>query len=282
MVFETQYTGLFLQNILLYPSLYSIHKTIQRIEPMHTLPYYRESISYALQQSKRIALIFFGLSCLTAVSISNTMNGSDSQIATNVFFVLLVIIPNSIILTGIFGYLMMEQRLAYHSMQWTLSKIVDQSLTDEDYRNIRQSINIRSRYQHINWLICGGIVGLVVTFVLLLAISYSPALPPVERCSIIFVTLANYGREIVVLLLFLWEIGIVNDIYRQMLRCVSQINTVGEGKDVMRLKLYVAMKELPMGTTVLYFRPSKRDIFIQMASSMFAMFIALLKAFVHA
>jgi hypothetical protein len=72
----------------------------------------------------------------------------------------------------------------------------------------------------------------------------------------------------------------VNEIQEIMIHHLAKTRWIGD--ETKRLNLYLVMKELPMGSSVFFYRPTKNELLIQIASTIVGIGFAVFWAIVFA
>jgi hypothetical protein len=98
--------------------------------------------------------------------------------------------------------------------------------------------------------------------------------------EIVFV-LSIFGRQFVVLFNYLYEMSKVNAIADSMLEHLAKDCWESE-KLATRFDLYILMKEMPLGSSLFFFRPSKLSLILQVGSTVIGVGFAIFWAFVFA
>lgn len=280
---EVQFIGYLLQNMILYPCLYFIRQAWNKPRNKVAFAYYKEAFDYSIQHSRTlfcVLTIFFFFNIILIV-VEAPSYGSSSLVITVVIFLTANIVSSNFLLCGIYGYLVVEQRVSYHMMKYTHDKLEKQLLFDEQYRQLKESINIRDQMSPVNFLVTSGIIGVLVVVIFVLVLTSLKTENQLDMFLSIVILFTNYGRQIIVLISFLFEVSKVNEIYEEMLLLLAKKNWSAE-KETQRINLYLVMKELPMGSTVYNYRPSRWDLIVQMSSAIFAIIVAIFWAVVFA
>ena len=280
---EAQLIGYFLQNIFLYPCLYSINKAFQKPRSQVSAMFYKQACEFSTRQTRKLSFFLFSLSLINFALMASNMhryNDSPTDIALSLIYFACTVFSSNFLLCGICGYLIMEQRLSNFYIHHIQAKLQTETLTDELYRMVRYHVSVRNEMAPINWLVSAGIIGIVVVIILVFVVASMDFTKP-EMCEFVFVILTNYGRQILVVFQFLWEVSKVNEIYDEMLQYLAEHNWQSP-KEMDRCNLYMAMKELSIGTTIFYYRPTRGEVSVQVGSSILAILLASFWAVVFA
>jgi hypothetical protein len=275
-----QSIGFVLQNFLLYPAIVYLRKEILAKRDKVDKEVYMEAMNYAISVGRYIFVVFTILE-LTFVALECSFVASGNALFSTLLIIGIIFFftPANFFLLGLLTFLIYEQRLSLHTMKTVEKRIVEKDFSYSEYFLARESIDKRDRMTPINWLLSAGMVNTFLAILLLFVISeYKTEI--ILIFGDIFFILSGFGRQIVVLVVILFEIVKVNEIADGLLKIL--VKSEWFNKDVIRLNLYVAMKDCPMGSTIFYFRPSKFQLSIQIASSIVGMGIAIFWAVIFA
>lgn len=280
------YVGVFCQNLLIIPTLFSIissMKAERETLDVKYLDFYRIAIDYAFQRGKIFALILFLFTIVFLCILSSDFVKDDvsSIIFTLVLFLSSVVIGN-FYLAGIFTILLVEQRFSYLVMLDTKASITNHELIDERYLMIREDMIRRDSSLPINSLLSCALLNTIIVIILFFATSASAE----TNGNILFglgetvFYLTYFGRHIILLIWYLYEISLVNEIYALMISELSRKQWFE--LESRRWSLYIAMKEFPAGATIFFMRPSREELLAQIGSLAFAVGLAIFWAIVFA
>jgi hypothetical protein len=159
-------------------------------------------------------------------------------------------------------------------------RLEQKTLTDGQFLQARESIQNREKVTPINWLLSTAVISTLFGIIFIFFVSKFD-----ENSLNAFVSVLNvfsiYGRQTIVLVLFLLEIAKVNEIQEVMIHTLAKTRWIG-GNETRRLNLYLVMKELPMGSSVFFYRPTKTELLIQIGSTIVGIGFAVFWAIVFA
>ena len=272
--------GFVLQNAFLYPSLYYIYQELSIQRHYVSIDFYKEALDYGVNEGKRVFyrfMVFLLISFICYVLYFSARQGIEQNIGGYFSFYVIVFFSSDLVLSGIYGFLVMEQRVNYHIMKYTMNKLQTEALTEFLYQKLRASIDEKDAKSPINFLLTSAIIStLIGIFGLLLLPQTTDSYG--ETVLLMFIVLANYGRQMFVFMRFLWEVSKVNEQYEEMIHKLASMPW-NDAKGYQNMRLYVAMKELPMGTKIFYYRPSRLGLVLQIGSFAFTIGVSVLRVF---
>ena len=270
------------QNCMLYPAIVYLRREIDLKRNDVNRLIYEEAFMYALDIGRRIFVFLFVLMFIFFIVQGIELHSlyESTRIAfLYIFIEFSIYAPCNVMLTGLFTFLVMEQRISYFTMQSIEHRMNEKTLSDAQYLQAKESINLREKVTPINWLVFGAIVttlfGIIVIF-FLTRFEYTT----LGAFSIMMQVLTTFGRQTLVLIIFLLEIAKVNEIHEMMIHHLAKTRWIGE--DTKRINLYIVMKEIPMGSSVFFYRPSKFELLLQIGSSLLGIGFAIFWAVVFA
>jgi hypothetical protein len=279
-VTTVQTIGFVLQNFLLYPAIVYLRKEILSKRDKVDKEVYTEAMNYAISIGRYIFVVFTILE-LTFVALECSFVASGNALFSTLLIIGIIFFftPANFFLLGLLTFLIFEQRISLHTMKSVEKRIIEKDFSYSEYFIARESIDKRDRMTPINWLLSAGIVNTFLAILLLFVISeYKTEI--IFIFGDIFFILSGFGRQIVVLVIILFEIVKVNEIADGLVKIL--VKSEWFNKDLIRLNLYVAMKDCPMGSSIFYFRPSKFQLMLQIGSSVIGMGIAIFWAVIFA
>lgn len=274
--------GTVLQNCLLYPAIIFLRKQIDLKRDDVNRLIYEEAFEYAIIIGTKVfalLVLLWMLFVFAQFSEYQRLGLSTSFQILIIFFELLIYSPSNFMLSGLLSFLVMEQRVSFHTMKAVQAKVEDKTLTDGIYLKAREYIDERDRVSPVNWLLSAAIFNTTFGIILVFFLSQFKTSSIESLVDVTFV-LTSYGRQTIVLIVFLLEVAKVNEIADVMLHGLAK--TRWKGLETKRLNLYVVMKECPMGSTILYYRPSKWELILQAGSSVVGIGFAIFWAVVFA
>ncbi len=142
----------------------------------------------------------------------------------------------------------------------------------------RESIDKRDQTSPINWLISCAVLNSIICIVLIFCLDGITAPTVTLSAAYLFYILVGYGRQIIILLVMLIEIAKVNEVHDNMIEAIAKVSW--KDMETEKLSLYIALKEYPIGSTMFFYRPSKIQLMLQMASAVLSVLFAIFWAFV--
>jgi hypothetical protein len=271
--------GFVLQNILLYPAIVYLRREISAKREHIDVEVYNNAMHYAVNIGRNV-LILFSILLLTFVALE--ISFLDKSATFSILLIIGIIVfftPTNFFLLGLLSFLIFEQRLSLHTMEDVRNRIVDKQFSYGEYFLARESIDKRDRVTPINWLLFAALINTILAIILIFIISeYHQRM--ILIFGEIFYILSGFGRQIAVLIVILLEIVKVNEIADSLLKLL--VKAEWPENELVRLNLYVAMKDCPMGSSIFYFRPSKFQLMVQIVSSIVGMGIAIFWAVIFA
>ena len=194
---------------------------------------------------------------------------------------------------GIYGFLVVEQRISFATMQHIQKHAIDGTLTDKMYIRIRMDMKRRDQQSPLNWVFTGTAVSVGLGGGLLCAAILGGNL--LQHTTLrLFITYVVFivSYEIVIILVLLYAILKVNEMSEDLLNKFSMrpiddiLSISGDGetgdqdgvvydvetarrmdeKRFRRLELYLVMREHKVGTRIWSYRPTKLQLLLQMLS----------------
>jgi hypothetical protein len=271
--------GVAFQNIFLYPAIVYLQQEIDAKRENIDKIVYEEAFEYASKAAFWVGVILFVL--LIMLSIIQILQSAAPLFASFliIFIAIIGYSPCNFMLVGVFTFLVMEQRVSYHAMNEVKEKLEKKELRDIEYLEARESIKNREKVTPINWLLSDAVISTIFGIIFVFLIS---RLGDNRYGSFIgvFNVLTIFGRQTIVLVLFLLEVAKVNQIEEVMMHHLAKTRWTED--ETKRLNLYLVMKELPMGSTVFFYRPSKNELLFQIASTIIGIGFAVFWAVVFA
>lgn len=277
--------GISFQNAMIYPAIWYLRREIDLKREDVNRTVYEEAFEYSIQIGTKVCIsLFFLLFLFIIVQLINddTSKAFSISVEYQVVFViiqLLVYSPFNFLLTGLFTFLVMEQRISFMTMNVVKHKMEAKTLTDIQFLQANESIKEREKVTPINWLLSSAVISTLFGIAYILIMSEFD-FTPLESFSMLTKACTTFGRQTIVLIVFLMEIAKVNEIQEEMIHHLAK--TRWNDDETKRLNLYVVMKELPMGSTIFYYRPSKLELLIQIGSSIVGVGFAVFWAIVFA
>lgn len=271
--------GLLVQNLLLFPAIVYLRRELTASRDID-LDQYNQAFHHAMLQGRWVFLALGTMMVLFVVFIG--VGSGDAALGTALSVLLFVTcLPSNCFLTGVFTFLVMEQRLSFFAMQRAQQGVLDRDLTEERYKAIRDSIDYRDQLNPVNWLVSAAIMNTLFAIVVIIgAHSDGDQESSVDVFINIIFVLSAFGRQLLVLLCYLHEMAQVNAIAETMLFALAK-QSWGELNEV-RLNLYLLMKEMPLGSSLFFYRPSRFALFAQILSAVGGVAIAIFWAFLFA
>ncbi len=274
------YFGIVFQNLMLYAAIGYLRKEIDLKRDDVNRLIYEEAFQYAIGAGRKLCALLFGLLLLLVIVQLATASGIPA--GGEAYIVILEIItysPSNLMLSGLFTFLVMEQRITYFTMEAVKTRMEAKTLTDVQYLQAKESISTRERVTPINWLVSAAVVGTLFGIIFIFLLSRFE-LSAVEMFSALVTVFTTFGRQTIALILFLLEIAAVNEVHEVMVHHLTTTRWIGE--DTKRLNLYVVLKEMPLGSSIFFYRPSRTELLLQIASSIIGVAFAVFWAVVFA
>lgn len=272
------YFGLVLQNFFLYPAIINLRREI-RAPRVIDEAVYEQAFQHSIFRGMRVLILFTLFLLIFIVVDCYLLIAGPGVITLVAFCVFFFLTPANLFLAGLLTFLIVEQRVSFHTMMQIKDKLDKQGISFEEYFEARESIDARDRRAPINWLVAAAVWNTIICIVLIFVVTQETNLDtPSNILSDVLFVLAAYGRQIIVLFVMFYEIAKVNEISHQMIHSLAR--SQWKDQETQKLSLYIAVKECPMGSTLFYTRPSRNQLFINMASAAGGIGFAIFWAFV--
>lgn len=271
--------GMVAQSVLIIPAVVFLRRELTVTRSVN-LQLYAEAFDYALKKGQRLWVYLMLLLLAFVLVISVSVGGGWGAF---LFFILLFCFtPSNCFLTGVFTFLVMEQQLSFYAMQEAEEGVKKRTLTREEYLQIRESIDYRDSLNPVNWLVSAAVLSMLFAMIIIPTAHTNDkdAYALAVFGEIVFV-LSIFGRQFVVLFNYLYEMSKVNAIADSMLEHLAKDCWESE-KMATRFDLYILMKEMPLGSSLFFFRPSKLSLILQVGSTVIGVGFAVFWAFVFA
>ncbi len=302
-----QYVSGIIPLLFLVPAMMCLRANLYReIPPVYTSAdcqetvdrVYREACWYAASIGNTLLYVFYSIGFMQLV-VQAVFTGIKVR-PTITFRVLLMIdviltllshIPPVGMIVGIFTLLVIEQRVSYSFMINLRSKALSGELTDSLYVETGRNFDKRDQHSPINYVLFAAVVNTLICICVMFLLSFTPAYDSTEVLYNVLYMVVVFGNEIVLLMLILIEVLRVNEMVDILLeqtsrQLLSGLSTGGESefpKDerrIRRLELYLIMKEYRIGSRILFYRPTKVEIIVQITSIAIALATSILKSVV--
>lgn len=269
--------GIFVQNILLVPAVMYLRKELTASRTID-LNIYNQAFQYSMIRGR---ILFCALTLLLLLFLILIAVGVGGAAGMGTFAILFALfLPSNCFLTGVFAFLVMEQRLSYFAMRDAESMVDNRTITRKSYFLIRESIDYRDNLSPTNWLVSAAFLSTLLMVVIIIAAHEVEDWDLLEMLGAVALVVSVFGRQIVVLIMYLYQMAHVNAVAESMLEKTARADW--DDDNLRRLDLYVLMKEFPMGTTLFFYRPSRFALLLEMFSAVIGLGIAIFWAFVFA
>ena len=217
-----------------------------------------------------VAILF---ACLTGYANSEYLTLVINICST--IFTFVIIMPSNLFLMGILSFLIYEQRVSRQLMEETLKDIADETLTVEKYFTVREEMETRDRAAPINLMLLSCIVSVIAGLSTLFWVFVDENDKMIGNISYqIFLLIAVFGRPYAVILMVLVEIVGVNERAERIPSTFAKYTWQSTPDQSVRFSLYMAAKEFPLGSMIVFMRPSKFELVTQVVSSIVGVIFA--------
>jgi hypothetical protein len=267
------------QNLFLLPILYYTYSALNAKRDSIETQTYKNAFAYAMNRGNIVFFVLFLISIVCIIlDILELQYRGASAIAFTLTYNICTVCVSSLYLAGVYSILLVEQRISYQILIDTKESLHRKQLTDKIYLMTRNDMIKRDSNLPINWLLSTTLANTIVLIIILFVVAQGDGHNSVAAVfeDVIF-CLAYFGRQIFILLIYLFEISKVNEIYDELLDELA-IATNWEELEKLRWGLYISVKERPIGSTIFFFRPSRNAIFAQISSVTFAVGLAVFRA----
>jgi hypothetical protein len=275
---------------------------------------YREACLYAANIGRRLLYTFYSFASLellcqvivAAVSKRDSI-GTSVGIIVDVFFSLISHFPTVAMLVGIFIVLVIDQRVSYSFMINLRSKALCGELTDTLYVETGKNFEERDKQSPMDFVLIAAGFDTLVCIVVISILGFNNAVPAQDVAYNVFYILVIFGNEVVIFLLLLLQILNVNEMvdvlleqttkqllssYASASQSLTSSSTLlhaesdmealisPDERRIRRLELYLIMKEYRIGSRMLFYRPSKVQLMLQITSIAIGLATSILKVIV--
>lgn len=273
---------------ILYAINRFLRKELQRERWMH-ISFYTSAITYSVKICKPILIAlntvyFTALICRWATPSQTHYGNNSTFYQTIVNLNMLAFVASNFYLVALLFLIIIELRVSLQMVQTLTNEVESHTLTHTAYCEARTTMKQNEATLPINMLVILSIVntifGIASSFntLILNFSSFYHDVPPSYFIYYFLIVLGTFGRELIFLLVLLFEIVKVNDEAERMLNKV--VETVWDdetpGKQIL---LFMVMKQQPVGASIFYKKPQTYHIIIQIASSIVVTMFAFLRIY---
>ena len=273
--------SLALQFIILYPAIKITRKIILAKREI-IVNDFNEHWKYAIKLSWKVFAFWTFLSILNIVVLTLSPRGSytaETAIVQAIFFVIFHVPPNTFMM-GLLCFLVYEQRLSRQMMDGILTDIDGEKLTLKKYFSVRGNMENRDQASPINLILLSCFVNLAVGLSLIYWVYVVLGDKDVSDNALnSFDVIATFGPLYIFIIVFLLEIIGVNARADKVVPSIAKYDLENEEVDqTHRFGIYMAAKEYPLGSMILFSRPSRLQLLTEIGSSIFGICISILWA----
>lgn len=269
----------------------------------------KEAVLFGLKVGYPMLKVFLSLQvayCViqTAYTINNSTNIPTIWVALglvfDVFIVLACSVASVFLLVGVTVFLVIEQRISYSNMLHLRTQAQQSTLLDHVYFATGLQMELRDKQSPMNVLFSTVAIDSFVCVILLFYVSSVSFLTNEKLIYNMLYMIVIFAKDIWIFMLLLWNVLKVNEMVDVLLTQISRglighspeftnslsLATVTkeiqrDEKRLRRLELYLLMKEYRIGSTILFYRPSKVQLIVQMTSVALGIVTSLLKIIVR-
>jgi hypothetical protein len=211
--------GVVLQNFLLFPTVIYVRKSFFLSRRIN-LNEYSSVLPGTLSATKKLIWVFNFLTFLLVISLSVANSSNSLFIVINAiegfFFA-----SSNYFCGGIYFYLVLEQRVSYNKIYQLYSKLQQKQLTRQEYLEVYYELKARDEILPISLFVT---IALVNTLVILVVIAQLPyySKGSVDVIFLILYVISVFGRQLIMLILVLYEILKVNSLSDRMIHHLSK------------------------------------------------------------
>ena len=270
------YCALALQAVVVFPAIQYVRTVIVAKREVN-YEVFKQHFEYSVKLSWKVLVFWIILAILFAI-LKGFADSEYSSLVLNIcqqVFTFLIIIPSNMFLMGILSYLVYEQRVSRQLMEETLKDLSDETLTVEKYFAVREDMETRDRAAPINLILFSCIVSVIAGLSTLFWVFVDVNEKLIGYILFqIFVFIAVYGRPYAVILMILLEIVGVNERAEKIPALIAKYSWQSTPDQTIRFSLYMTVKEYPLGSMIVFLRPSKFELLIQVVSSIVGVIFA--------
>eukprot|EP01036_Dinobryon_divergens_P030043 gene30043-39234_t len=275
--------SLALQFIILYPAIKITRKIILAKREI-VVNDFNEHWKYAIQLSSKVFAFWTLLSIINTIVLTLSPRvdyDADSATREAVLYLILHVPPNTFMM-GLLCFLVYEQRLSRQMMDGILKDLDCEKLTLKKYFSVRGDMENRDQASPINLILLSCIVNLAVGLSLIYWLYVELDDKDVSDNALnSFDVIATFGPLYIFIIVFLLEIIGVNERADKVVPSIAKYNLESEVDQTYRFGIYMTAKEYPLGSMILFARPSRLQLLTEIGSSIFGICISIVWALLN-
>ncbi len=278
--------GQVVQVLVIIYTLSFLIKELKRKQNMN-IGWYTEAFKY----SKRIAiLVFVFITSVYIITVSWYVGISHKHLPkwpilfTSSYLEYLLFTSSNFFLAGILFIMIVQQRISLRIVEDLTHKIQSKTLTNAEYFQAKQNIITREQKLPVNVLVIFAMLNTLFGVVSIFKVYsgqgawISTSNHALDLLYYTLCLLSIFGRELIFLLVIMFEIVKVNDAVEIMLNTLAEMDW-GEELHSKQNLLFMAMLKRPIGATIFYRKPQSYHILIQIASSVTVTVLAFIRLY---
>jgi hypothetical protein len=271
--------------VTMYPGVMRFRKQFYR-KMLIPKAVYSEAMEYSIKSGYRLYWLLIAISVASFLTTSAYLAQQSSSLSKvgvlgSVLFGVVTIIPANLMLIGLYTLLLVEQRITFYEILQTQRLMIEFELTDKDFLETGKRIEERDKQSPIDWLLITAFVETLLCIIVLVILGiYAHEMSvDVLLVNILFI-FSSFSKEVIIFISMLYQVMKVNELADIMIGQLARtLHTEDSHQKMQRMELYIAMKEYRMGSTIMYYRPSRGQLLLQIVSIVIALLTTVMRAF---